>query len=55
MTNYLTPENMKIYMEHLKTVDAEVEKSISESVDCDKCTEWENEIWVCWRCRNNDN
>ena len=38
MTNYLTPENMKIYLEHLKKVDEKVEKQIQKELKMSK--EW---------------
>ena len=31
--NWLTPENMKIYIEYLKQVDDEVEKSIQKEIN----------------------
>ena len=31
--SYLTPENMKIYMEHLKKVDDKVEKAIQKELN----------------------
>jgi len=31
--NYLTLENMKIYMEHLKKVDDKVEKAIQKELN----------------------